>query len=61
MMQPRAFSPGSDTVNQSSQLNWLAQSEEEAVHDDLHQLLSETRGVVEKLADPADAKFGEER
>jgi len=40
-------------VAHSSQLNWLAQSEEEAVHDDLHQLLSETRGVVEKLADPA--------
>ena len=40
-------------VAHSSQLSWLAQSEEEAVHDDLHQLLSETRGVVEKLADPA--------
>ena len=42
-----------DAVPHSSQLSWLAQSEEEAVHDDLHQLLSETRGVVEKLADPA--------
>ena len=40
-------------VAHSSQLSWLAQSEEEAVHDDLHQLLSETRGVVEKLAEPA--------
>ena len=29
----------SDIVAHSSQLNWLAQSEEEAVHDDLHQLL----------------------
>ena len=43
----------SDIIAHSSQLSWLAQSEEEAVHDDLHQLLSETRGVVEKLADPA--------
>ena len=40
-------------VAHSSQLNWLAASEEEAVHDDLHQLLSETRGLVEKLANPA--------
>lgn len=48
-----AATEGAEAVAHSSQLNWLAASEEEAVHDDLHQLLSETRGVVEKLADPA--------
>lgn len=41
------------SMDVSSQLNWLANMEEDAVEDDLHQLLSETRGVVEKLADPA--------
>ena len=38
---------------QSAQLSWLRESEQEAQHDDLSQLLSETKGVVEKLADPA--------
>jgi hypothetical protein len=36
-----------------SALNWLAASEEQVVQDDLSQLLSETRGVCEKLADAA--------
>ena len=41
-------SPGAN-----AQLAWLRESEQEAQHDDLSQLLSETKGVVEKLADPA--------
>eukprot|EP00310_Coccolithus_braarudii_P012311 CAMPEP_0183350986 /NCGR_PEP_ID=MMETSP0164_2-20130417/22666_1 /TAXON_ID=221442 /ORGANISM="Coccolithus pelagicus ssp braarudi, Strain PLY182g" /LENGTH=164 /DNA_ID=CAMNT_0025523053 /DNA_START=69 /DNA_END=563 /DNA_ORIENTATION=+ len=36
-----------------SALNWLTASEEQVVQDDLSQLLSETRGVCEKLADAA--------
>jgi len=37
----------------NTQLNWLDQAEEQVVNDDLNQLLSETRGVCEKLADAA--------
>jgi len=37
----------------SKQLNWLAQEEDIAVNDDLEQLLEETRGILEKLADAA--------
>mmetsp|Transcript_32462 Transcript_32462/g.68286 ORF Transcript_32462/g.68286 Transcript_32462/m.68286 type:complete len:149 (+) Transcript_32462:41-487(+) len=44
--------PGAPKVTDSA-LSWLAQSEEQVVQDDLSQLLSETRGVCEKLADAA--------
>ena len=37
----------------NSQLSWMAQAEADAVNDDLTQLLSETRGVLEKLAEGA--------
>jgi len=37
----------------SKQLNWLAMEEDIAVNDDLEQLLEETRGILEKLADAA--------
>lgn len=33
-----------------AQLKWLSQCEEDVVQDDLTQLISETRGVMEKLA-----------
>ncbi|KAL1495209.1 hypothetical protein AB1Y20_017073 [Prymnesium parvum] len=45
---------GSEIVEaHSKQLNWLAQEENFAVNDDLDQLLEETRGILEKLADAA--------
>jgi len=40
-------------ASHNSQLSWLAQSEEQVVNDDLQQLLSESRGICEKLADAA--------
>jgi len=48
-----AISPQVESMTHNCQLNWLAQSENQVVHDDLQQLLSETRGVCEKLADGA--------
>lgn len=47
-----ASQPARPKVTDSA-LNWLAASEEQVVQDDLSQLLSETRGVCEKLADAA--------
>jgi len=38
---------------QARQLEWLTATEDEAVTDDLDQLIQETRGVLEKLADAA--------
>jgi hypothetical protein len=42
-----------DVNAHAKQLDWLNASEEEAVSGDLDQLLAETRGVIEKLADAA--------
>jgi len=35
----------------NAQINWMAAAEEEVAHDDLQALLTETRGVLEKLAE----------
>jgi len=49
-----AGSSGNDVLEaHSKQLNWLAMEEDIAVNDDLEQLLEETRGILEKLADAA--------